>query len=403
MATSPEKRALRGDTYSVVYCCHKMATVKRRGHGEPDSVQPQSSFGSNTTARTPPRQPPRRPDDGGGPANGELVGDKPRPRPKPGALTAPKDRSEWRCLVEVAAALSGPLPLPPLGAVALAAFGGPFDLGRGPLEAGPDLIGLDLGHRPLVTLRGLPGPLAEPPGDHDPVPLGERVGQVLGLPPPDIDPQERGVAVAPLAVLLDALGDGDPQVGDGDAGVGEAQLGGVDEVAGDGGLVVRCHLLLPISCCWLAFGAGPLAPVPGAGGLGAGGVDSVGGSVVLADLPDDRVGVVLAAVVDGHPDPECQGGFPVTDRLAAALAALVVGDAEVGVEPVEGLLGGALSRSVVAVVDPVAMVQLVWQVGVVVRPGPDLGMLDDQVGDGVVMLPVVGVELEGLGGQLLVV
>jgi len=84
-----------------------MATVKRRGHGEPDSVQPQSSFGSNTTARSrrsgatlagllvhghhvdvgdgdttigsvstartpPPRQPPRRPDDRGGPANGEL-------------------------------------------------------------------------------------------------------------------------------------------------------------------------------------------------------------------------------------------------------------------------------------------------------------------------------------------
>jgi hypothetical protein len=36
----------------------------------------------------------------------------------------------------------------------LAAFGGPFDLGGGELEAGPDLIGLDLGHRPLVTLRG---------------------------------------------------------------------------------------------------------------------------------------------------------------------------------------------------------------------------------------------------------
>jgi hypothetical protein len=30
-------------------------------------------------------------------------------------------------------------------------------------------------------------------------------------------------------------------------------------------------------------------------------------------------------------------------------------------------------------------------------------VLDGRVGDGVVMLPVVGVELEGLGGQLLVV
>jgi hypothetical protein len=49
------------------------------------------------------------------------------------------------------------------------------------------------------------------------------------------------------------------------------------------------------------------------------------------------------------------------------------------------------------------MVQLVCQVGVVVGPGPDLGMLDGQVGDGVGMVPVVGVELEGLRGQLLVV
>jgi hypothetical protein len=45
--------------------------------------------------------------------------------------------------------------------------------------------------------------------------------------------------------------------------------------------------------------------------------------------------------VDGHPDSEGEGGFPVTDRLAAAVAVLVGGDAEVGVEPVEGLLGGA--------------------------------------------------------------
>jgi hypothetical protein len=63
--------------------------------------------------------------------------------------------------------------------------------------------------------------------------------------------------------------------------------------------------------------------------------------------------------VDGHPDSEGEGGFPVTDRLAAAGVVLVGGDAEVGVEPVEGLLGGALGRSVVVVVAPVAMVQLV--------------------------------------------
>ena len=58
---------------------------------------------------------------------------------------------------------------------------------------------------------------------------------MLGLTPPDIDLEERGVAVAPLAVLLDPLGDGHPQVGDGDAVVGEAELGVLNQVADDDG------------------------------------------------------------------------------------------------------------------------------------------------------------------------
>ena len=40
----------------------------------------------------------------------------------------------------------------PLSAFAVAALAGPLDLGRGPLEGGPDLVGLDLGDRPLVAL-----------------------------------------------------------------------------------------------------------------------------------------------------------------------------------------------------------------------------------------------------------
>ena len=56
---------------------------------------------------------------------------------------------------------------------------------------------------------------------------------MLGLAPPDIDSEEAGVAVAPLAVLLDALGDRDPQVGDGDAARGEAELGVLDQGAGN--------------------------------------------------------------------------------------------------------------------------------------------------------------------------
>ena len=51
--------------------------------------------------------------------------------------------SERRRIVELAAAFG--LPLPPLAAVAGGPFAGPFDLGGGELEAGPDLIGLDLG------------------------------------------------------------------------------------------------------------------------------------------------------------------------------------------------------------------------------------------------------------------
>jgi hypothetical protein len=70
-------------------------------------------------------------------------------------------------------------------------------------------------------------------------------------------------------------------------------------------------------------------------------VEGVGHAVVLAGLPDVRVGVVLAAVVDGHPHPPGEGGLPVPDCSAPEVAALVGRDTEVGVEPVEGLLGVA--------------------------------------------------------------
>jgi hypothetical protein len=63
--------------------------------------------------------------------------------------------SEERLVVDVAAAFG--LPLPTLVTLAVAALAGPLDLGRGPLEAGPDLVGLQLGDRALVALRGLPG------------------------------------------------------------------------------------------------------------------------------------------------------------------------------------------------------------------------------------------------------
>src|SRR5215216_641157 len=101
--------------------------------------------------------------------------------------------SRW-CVVEVAAPFG--LPLPTLSSVAVAALLSALDLGRGPLEGGADLVGLQLGHRPLLPLGGLPGPLPQPAGD-----------QVPGLAAPHVDLEEVGLAVAPLAILLDPLGD----------------------------------------------------------------------------------------------------------------------------------------------------------------------------------------------------
>src|SRR4029453_7981304 len=95
-------------------------------------------------------------------------------------------------VVEVAAAFG--LPLATLGAVAGGTLAGPFDLGGGELEAGPDLVGLQLGDRPLVALGGLPAALAQPAGDHHPVALGEGAGEVLGLAAPDVDLEKSGAA-----------------------------------------------------------------------------------------------------------------------------------------------------------------------------------------------------------------
>src|ERR671919_2358305 len=106
------------------------------------------------------------------------------PREAPGARGETPARLKRRRVIEVAAL---GLPLPTGVAFAIAALAGPFDFGRGPLEAGPDLVGLQLSNRPLLPLGGLPAPLAQPPSDHHPVALGQGVGQVLGLAAPDVD------------------------------------------------------------------------------------------------------------------------------------------------------------------------------------------------------------------------
>ena len=87
-----------------------------------------------------------------------------------------------------------------------------------------------------------------------------------------------------------------------------------------------------------AFGAEPFWTTSAPDQLETGGVDGVGGLVVLACHPHERVGVVLAAGGDGDAGAEGQGGFAVAQGLVAVGVVGVGGDAVVGVEPVEGLL-----------------------------------------------------------------
>jgi hypothetical protein len=103
----------------------------------------------------------------------------------------------------------------------------------------------------------------------------------------------------------------------------------------------------PCSWCWLAFRAGPLGPVPGAGGLVAGGLDGVGGPVVLAGLPDGRVGVVLAAVVDGVP-LGVGVGVEVVEHVGQAGVVVAVAGVKVAAEAVGDLVEGPVAELMTA-------------------------------------------------------
>jgi len=105
---------------------------------------------------------------------------------------------------------------------------------------------------------------------------------VLSLAAPHIHLEERGIAVAPLTILLDALGDRDAQVGDRGAVVSEPKLGGLDQVAA---MVVWLSAAISCAPCWMrwvggsAFGAEPLWTTAAPGRLEAGGAGGVGGPV----------------------------------------------------------------------------------------------------------------------------
>ena len=101
--------------------------------------------------------------------------------------------------------------------------------------------------------------------------------------------------------------------------------------------------------------------------------------VVPAGLPDDRIPVVLAAVVDSDADPQGEGGLAGSDILAAPEVMGADGNAEVGVEPVEGLLAPARG---VALDLWVGMGELVGQAGVVVAVA-GVQIATEAVGDGV--------------------
>jgi hypothetical protein len=67
--------------------------------------------------------------------------------------------------------------------------------------------------------------------------------------------------------------------------------------------------------------------------------------------------------MDGYPPPQGEGGFAVADRLAAVAVVVVGGDTELGIQPVEGLLG---VPDRVALELGVGVGELVGEAGVVV-------------------------------------
>src|SRR5215475_101455 len=77
----------------------------------------------------------------------------------------------------------------------------PVDLGGHEPQRRPDLVDLELHHRPLLTLLRLEGALLEAATDDDPGAPGERLGDVFRRLPPDVAAEEQRLAVLPLVRL----------------------------------------------------------------------------------------------------------------------------------------------------------------------------------------------------------
>jgi hypothetical protein len=114
--------------------------------------------------------------------------------------------------------------------------------------------GHDLHDRPGAAVLCGPAPLVEPAHDHNPTALGQGLGCMLGLVPPDDHGEER-------RLLLPSTRHGYPEHGPGDPALGVADFRVVGQVAGEarGGLG---HGSAP-SCCLAGRFALPLDPGDG--------------------------------------------------------------------------------------------------------------------------------------------
>src|ERR1700679_2894341 len=84
---------------------------------------------------------------------------------------------------------------------ATAAAAGLVHLGRGVLQARPDLVDLELDHGALLALTGLERTLLKPSAHDHAQAAGQALGYILGSLPPDAAAEEQRFAVLPLVGL----------------------------------------------------------------------------------------------------------------------------------------------------------------------------------------------------------